>query len=114
MCKTGSVSMKAAYEELGIPCYHGFDFTDEFSHRPLWEKAINAKYHGKGKPFTREDFDAFLGDWGALSDIPAIGFAEELMAMYPEVSFVTPPSRSGHRSQADSKMSIWAHQQTKD
>ena len=51
-----------------------------------WEKAIDAKYYGKGQPFGRKEFDSFLGEWAVLSDFPAIGFTDELLDAYPEVS----------------------------
>ena len=77
--------MKAAYEQLGLPTYHGFDYIEHPDHQILWDKAVNAKYLGKGKPFGRKEFDAFLGDWAVLSDFPVLGFTEGLLDAYPEV-----------------------------
>jgi Sulfotransferase domain len=74
MPRTGTLSMKAAYEKLGIPTYHGFDFIVNPEHQILWKRAIDAKYYDKGKPFTKADFDAFLGDYGAMCDMPSLGF----------------------------------------
>ncbi|EEH20498.2 hypothetical protein PABG_07854 [Paracoccidioides brasiliensis Pb03] len=84
MPRTGSVSMMAAYQILGLRTYHGFDFVERTSDQVQWERAIDAKFYGKGKPLAREDFDAFLGDFHVLSDMPVIGFSEEFVDMYPE------------------------------
>ncbi|PGH29361.1 hypothetical protein GX50_07885 [[Emmonsia] crescens] len=88
MPRTGSVSMMAAYKTLGLTTYHGFNFVERTSDQPLWERAIDAKFYGNGKLFKREDFDAFLGEFEVLSDVPAIGFSEEFIEMYPEAKVV--------------------------
>ncbi|KAK2785983.1 hypothetical protein FQN53_007086 [Emmonsiellopsis sp. PD_33] len=88
MPRTGSVSMMAAYQRLGLTTYHGFDFVERESDQVEWEKAIDAKWYGKGTPFKREDFDAFLGEFGVISDFPAIGFSEEFIEMYPEAKVI--------------------------
>ncbi|KAK1445934.1 hypothetical protein CMEL01_10177 [Colletotrichum melonis] len=82
--RTGSFSMKAAYEELGMPTYHGFVYIERPQDHLRWFDAVQAKYYGKGKPFTTEDFDDLVGEWAVVSDNPAIGFAEELLQTYPE------------------------------
>ncbi len=28
----------------------------------IWKKAFDAKYYGKGKPFTRDEWDQLLGE----------------------------------------------------
>ena len=61
MPKTGSVSMKAAYEILGLPAYHGFVWIKRPNDKTMFEKAVNAKYYHKGTPFGRQEFDAMLG-----------------------------------------------------
>jgi hypothetical protein len=87
MPRTGSLSMKAAYKELGLEMYHGFDFMDRRGDQLEWTKAIDAKFDGKGKPYGRKEFDAFLGQWDVLSDFPVIGFTDELLEAYPDVSY---------------------------
>lgn len=32
----------------------------------LWREAAEAKYDGKGQPFTKADFDKFLGEFEVL------------------------------------------------
>ncbi|KXH62960.1 hypothetical protein CSAL01_03910 [Colletotrichum salicis] len=86
--RTGSFSMKAAYEELGMPTYHGFVYIKRPQDHLRWFDAVQAKYYGKGKPFTDEDFDDLVGDWAVVSDNLAIGFVEELLKTYPEAKVV--------------------------
>ncbi|OAX81408.1 hypothetical protein ACJ72_04253 [Emergomyces africanus] len=88
MPRTGSVSMMAAYKILGLTTYHGFNFVERTRDQTQWERAIDAKFYGKGRPFEREDFDAFLGEFGVLSDVPAIGFSEEFIEMYPDAKVI--------------------------
>jgi len=85
MPRTGSLSMKEAYETLGLHAYHGFDFMERPDHQVEWEKAIDAKIFGKGKKYTKEDFDRFLGEYEVLSDFPFIFFYQEFIEMYPDV-----------------------------
>lgn len=54
----------------------------------LWFKALMAKYCGIGKPFGRAEFDQLLGHCQVVSDFPAIAFAPELIAAYPEAKVI--------------------------
>lgn len=54
----------------------------------MWSEALAAKFEGKGKPYGREEFDQLLGHCQAVSDIPAILFAEELIEAYPEAKVI--------------------------
>ena len=89
MPRTGTVSMQAALETLGCkPTYHGYTSLYNLDHLPLWTAAFEAKYHNNGIPFTREDWDQLLGNYGAVTDAPSICFAEELINAYPETKIV--------------------------
>ena len=78
--------MQAALHILGFKhTYHGYDTFDHPEDFVHWERAADAKFFGKGKPFDREDFDQFLGHCAATTDMPAL-FAEDLISAYPEVS----------------------------
>lgn len=89
MPRTGTVSMQAALELLGCkPTYHGYTALYNLDHLPAWTAAFEAKYHNNGKPFTREDWDELLGNYGAVTDSPSICFAEELIDAYPEAKIV--------------------------
>ena len=55
----------------------------------MWNTAIDAKYNGKGEPFTVEEWDQLLGSYRAIStDSPAIAFAEDLIAAYPKAKVI--------------------------
>jgi hypothetical protein len=54
----------------------------------MWNAAFDAKFCGKGKPFTRADWDRLLAEYGAVTDVLAIAFSEELIAAYPEAKVV--------------------------
>ena len=74
--RTGTVSLKAALEELGFgPCYHMFEVLGHPEHADFWETAW------RGEPV---DWDGVLGDYEASVDWPACTFYEELMERYPE------------------------------
>ncbi|KAF2195141.1 hypothetical protein K469DRAFT_722441 [Zopfia rhizophila CBS 207.26] len=80
MPRTGSVSMMAAYNILGLTTYHGFDFIVRPDDQVEWENAIDAKFYGKGRLFEREDFDALLGEF--LSDFPMVWVMLNLLDPY--------------------------------
>ncbi|KAM5356772.1 hypothetical protein ACJ41O_003418 [Fusarium nematophilum] len=82
--------MSAALETLGIPCWHSFHLlTTHFGDNEMWQDAIDRKFFDKGAPFCRDEFDQLLHSFGAVSsDTPAIAFAEDLIAAYPEAKVV--------------------------
>ena len=70
----------------------------------LWVEAMEAKYHGKGKPYGRKEFDSLLGHCmvgthpsqlrnrlipgKAVTDTPCIMFYKELIEAYPEAKVI--------------------------
>jgi Sulfotransferase domain len=50
----------------------------------MWNEALTAKYHGRGKSFGRAEFDQLLGDSSAVSDAPCLVLWKELVDAYPE------------------------------
>ncbi|KAF2168844.1 hypothetical protein M409DRAFT_20859 [Zasmidium cellare ATCC 36951] len=54
----------------------------------FWLNAIEAKYEGKGTPYTRSDFEVGLGKYAALSDQPCYWLWRELMDAYPEAKVI--------------------------
>ncbi|KAJ5672165.1 hypothetical protein N7507_001292 [Penicillium longicatenatum] len=84
------VALTTALKILGFHnAYHGRDaFTNNPRDCELWWKALRAKYDGKGKEFGRKEFDQLLGHCQAVSDMPAICFAEELIAAYPNAKVI--------------------------
>ncbi|KAI9148056.1 hypothetical protein HJFPF1_11878 [Paramyrothecium foliicola] len=88
--RTGTASMRAAMKQMGyVDTYHMMNCSIENPPDALmWMDALTAKYDGKGKPFTREDWDQLLGNAQAVCDWPAIAFARELIEAYPEAKVV--------------------------
>ena len=89
MPRTGTVSMQKALAILGIRLYHGGGTTLK---RPpdtvRWMQAAKAKFNNQGPRFQRADWDQLLGDFGAVSNMPCIAFAEDLRAVYPEAKVI--------------------------
>ncbi|KAL8847471.1 MAG: hypothetical protein Q9221_007497 [Calogaya cf. arnoldii] len=81
-------AMQLALNILGFPCYHGITLITNISDTEMWNSALDAKFFGKGEQFKRDDWDALLGNYGAIADLPAILFAEELLLCYPESNVV--------------------------
>ena len=81
--------MQAALETLGCkPAYHGYTPLYNVDDCAKWIRAFEAKYHNRGPQFTRDDWDDLLGKYHAVTDAPAICFAEELIKAYPEAKVV--------------------------
>ncbi|KAI8191147.1 hypothetical protein K4K52_006437 [Colletotrichum sp. SAR 10_76] len=83
-------AMCAALEKLGIPCWHSTVFmSTNFADIEMWQEAVDRKFFGAGAPVGRDEFDQLLHSYGAVSsDTPAVAFAEELIAAYPEAKVV--------------------------
>ena len=80
---------QAALEILGCkPTYHGYTPLYNIDECAKWIRAFDAKYHKRGPLFTRDDWDDLLGNYCGVTDSPAICFAEELIATYPEAKVV--------------------------
>lgn len=81
--------MQVALNILGLKCYHSIEFFSNISDCTAWNAAQDAKFFGKGAIFTRTQWDALLGTFGAVSaDPPAVAFAAELMNAYPEAKVI--------------------------
>lgn len=86
--RTASMSTSAALSILGFDdVYHMVSFIENPLDAKLWDRALDAKYNGKGT-FTREDWDALLGHCGAVTDWPPSIFADELIEAYPEAKVI--------------------------
>lgn len=81
LARTGTLSLKAALEELGFgPCYHMMElFNHMDAHLGFWNNAA------RRKPV---DWQAFLANYQAAVDVPASLFYKELMQLYPDAKVV--------------------------
>lgn len=86
--RTGTASMCAALHVLGYPTYHFFRIFTSVRDADMWAEAYEAKYFGGDATLDRSFFDKLLGHVSAVTDAPAIGFARELIAAYPEAKVI--------------------------
>lgn len=78
--RTGTTTLKAALERLGIgPCYHMVELFPRPEHPPLWVDAA------AGRPV---DWDALLDGFAATTDAPGCYFYRELAAHYPAAKVI--------------------------
>ncbi|KAL9023986.1 MAG: hypothetical protein Q9196_006843 [Gyalolechia fulgens] len=80
--------MQTAFNILGIPCCHAFSLYNHIRDCGMWIRAFDAKFARKGEPFTRTEWDQLLAEYGAVTDVPALAFWEDLLAAYPEAKVV--------------------------
>ncbi len=77
--RTGTMSLKAALEQLGYPCYHMVEcFPKGPEHWKLWEQV------GAGRP----DWDGIFEGFTATVDFPACTSYAALANHYPEAKVV--------------------------
>ncbi|PYH44722.1 sulfotransferase family protein [Aspergillus saccharolyticus JOP 1030-1] len=90
LTRTGSESMMDALRILGYyEAYHGYQaMISNPRDCEMWQKALRAKYDGLGERFGREEWDRLLGHCQAVSDLPAICFAEDLIEAYPDAKVI--------------------------
>jgi hypothetical protein len=78
--RTGTLSLKAALEELGFgPCYHMTELFDKPDHIRFWDEAADEVARGETVGWE----EVFSG-YEATVDWPACIFYEELMEAYPD------------------------------
>lgn len=89
MSRTGTMSIFTALEQLGYRPYHmSKAIQAPKSNLDVWREGLNAKFHGIGNPWGREEFDKILGEYDCVADVPCICFAEELIAAYPDAKVI--------------------------
>ena len=78
--RTGTLSLKAALEELGFGnCYHMVEVLKNLQDALVWDSAA------KGESV---DWDALFQGYQATVDWPACNFYEELMKQYPDAKVI--------------------------
>ena len=83
------MNMQRALNILGYTCYHSSIFFSNTKDCEMWDRALDAKFFGRGTEFTRADWDQLPGDCSAVSaDPPPVAFAEDLIKAYPEAKVI--------------------------
>lgn len=57
---TGTSSMLAALWELGYDAYHGWSLFENPPDSVLWQEAMKAKFEGRGRLYTKKEFDSLF------------------------------------------------------
>ncbi len=80
--RTGTMSLKAALEQLGYPCYHMEEVATNIKrgHAEIWVNALSQP--------DDVDWDGLLHGYEAITDAPGCFFYEELMKAYPEAPVI--------------------------
>ncbi|KAI9768624.1 MAG: hypothetical protein M1840_004821 [Geoglossum simile] len=86
--RTGTASLGKALETLNYKKIYALE-TLMVSPRDveLWERAMDAKFYGKGV-FGREEWDLLFGGCEVVKSLPASLFAAEIIAAYPEARVI--------------------------
>ncbi|KAG9552333.1 hypothetical protein KCU71_g9721, partial [Aureobasidium melanogenum] len=87
MSRTGTFSMYTALQKLGLTPYHMAEAVKLASRDlPIACEALDAR--DSERPFGREEFDKWIGDFDAVCDVPMNLLVKELLGAYPEAKVV--------------------------
>ncbi|CAG8954636.1 hypothetical protein HYFRA_00004556 [Hymenoscyphus fraxineus] len=88
----GLSPMYTALNKLGYRSYHMLEapkpYNKRYRHINCWREALNFKVHGIGQKYSPEDFDKLLQEYSAVTDMPCVNFAAELVAAFPNAKVV--------------------------
>ena len=96
LSRTGTNSLRTALLQLGYSdCYHGFSLIsgDGWRDGVAWHALLTRKFASPASCSTSLEvsatqFDEILGQCRAISDIPAVLFAGELLDAYPDAKVI--------------------------
>jgi Sulfotransferase domain len=92
--RTGTSSMKAALEQLGLgPCHHMFEVFAHPEQGERWHAAALAKHDDPGRTV---DWDWVLEGYRSAVDWPSGHFWQEIAAAYPDAKIIL-TTRDPHR-----------------
>ena len=78
--RTGTMSMQAALDELGFPCYHMETVVKKPAHTKMWDAFISGE--------SEIDWALLYDGFEAAVDAPSCFYAAELLMFYPEAKVV--------------------------
>ncbi|KAI1484878.1 hypothetical protein F5X96DRAFT_683262 [Biscogniauxia mediterranea] len=86
--RNGTMGLMHALEILGYRPYHMKTvFEHGAPHLNILNDAVQAKYHGSGKVYGKEEFDKWLAEYDAILDVSSF-FVQELVEAYPDAKFI--------------------------
>ncbi len=80
MPRTGTMSMQAALNELGFPCYHMESVARSPHDLKMWDDFVSGR--------TEMDWQQIFQNYEATVDAPACFYYEELMREFPEAKVI--------------------------
>ncbi|PWY94486.1 hypothetical protein BO94DRAFT_609828 [Aspergillus sclerotioniger CBS 115572] len=88
MPRTGTISIRLAFEILSYKPFHG-RMMDTLTHLyPLWTEALSARYLHTVPVYTRPDYDKLFSGFNVSCNIPGTLVAEDLIRAYPEAKVI--------------------------
>jgi len=109
LSRTGTSSLCLALTKFNYKTFHMNECLAKPTHFfPLWTEAIRAKYDTTNDtlPYGAIEFDKLLSDYDAVSDVPAVLFAPELLAAYPDAKVIL-TTRDPEKWVDSMRSSIW-------
>lgn len=98
LSRSGTDSLRTALAILGYKNpYHAFASVPRPEDWVIWCELASRKFESEDpavKTITAADFDRAIGDCTAITDIPCVPFAPELVAAYPEARVILNTRRS--------------------
>lgn len=97
LCRTGTSSIIAALRKLGYTPHQMREVLANPSQIPLWQEAIDLtlvpasqrpRNERRRLPFGRDEFDKLLGEYDAVTDVPAAVLWKQLIEAYPEAKVI--------------------------
>ncbi|KAI0595429.1 P-loop containing nucleoside triphosphate hydrolase protein [Biscogniauxia sp. FL1348] len=86
--RNGTMGLMHALEILGYRPYHMKTvFEHGAPHLTILNDAVQAKYHGSGKLYAKEEFDKWFAKYDAILDVSSF-FVQELVEAYPDAKFI--------------------------
>ena len=86
--RTGTTSTGKALSILGYSVYSHLGSKNVM---PDFTKAMQAKYQGKGRPYTKEEYDRIVGYYDAGHGIGFVALADDLLAAFPDAKVILTP-----------------------
>ncbi|WYZ46124.1 hypothetical protein EsH8_IX_000349 [Colletotrichum jinshuiense] len=86
--RNGTLGFYYALKTLGYKPYHQMEvFKNGVPHIRMMEEAVRASNQDQGAPFNKQDFDKWLGDYDAITDIPS-WLLKDIVSTYPDARFI--------------------------
>ncbi|WP_242904461.1 sulfotransferase family protein [Actinomadura terrae] len=104
--RTGTLSLKAALEELGFgPCHHMLTLVREPARIAMWQRASEQAARGNAV-----DWDALYAGYGSAVDWPGVRYWRELVAHFATAKVIL-TVRDADRWYASARRTIYANAQ---